>query len=410
MSQEKATERASLFDALSLETDAGQQTIREQLERLLANAHFISSKRCSNLLRFLVESTLNGRTERLRERELGIDVFGRSEGYDAQKDPVVRMAAGDIRKRIAQYYHEAGHDNEIRIDLPSGTFVPKFSLLRANESAATSRRVSLGYWWKTLALAGVLIAIAAGAILLRPPALPSPLELFWNPLVDSSNTVVICVGPADKMRLPVLEAPAAARAVEAMLSTGPTVKDLLSIQDMGLKDAAVMARVAVLISRRGRSYRIQTDDATTLADLRAYPSVLIGAFNNAWTLRSTRQLRFTFDVDIATSRWWIRDRQNPTRKDWEVDIRMPYPDVTEDYAVVGRFLNPGTERMTVIAAGIGQTGTMAAGEFLTSERYMKDLAATAPANWEHKNFEAVIAARAVNGSSGPPRVLATSFW
>ena len=171
-----------------------------------------------------------------------------------------------------------------------------------------------------------------------------------------------------------------------------------------------MARVAVLISRRGRSYRIQTDDATTLADLRAYPSVLIGAFNNAWTLRSTRPLRFTFDVDIATSRWWIRDRQNPTRKDWEVDIRMPFPDVTEDYAVVGRFMNPGTERMTVVAAGIGQTGTMAAGEFLTSERYMKDLAATAPANWEHKNFEAVIAARAVNGSSGPPRVLATSFW
>jgi len=89
---------------------------------------------------------------------------------------------------------------------------------------------------------------------------------------------------------------------------------------------------------------------------------------------------------------------------------LPYTKLTEDYAVVGRFMNPSTERMTVIAAGIGQYGTMAAGEFLTGEKYMKDLAARAPANWEHKNFEGVIATRVIDGSTGPPRVLATWFW
>jgi hypothetical protein len=121
-------------------------------------------------------------------------------------------------------------------------------------------------------------------------------------------------------------------------------------------------------------------------------------------------LRFTFEVDPVANRYWIRDRQNAARRDWEIDMGLPYAKLTEDYAIVGRFMNPATERMMVIAGGIGQCGTVAAGEFLTSEKYMKELAAQAPPNWEHKNFEAVIAARVIDGSTGPPRILATYFW
>jgi NAD dependent epimerase/dehydratase family enzyme len=89
---------------------------------------------------------------------------------------------------------------------------------------------------------------------------------------------------------------------------------------------------------------------------------------------------------------------------------LPYTKLTEDYALVARFMNPSTERMTVIAAGIGQYGTIAAGEFLTNEKYMREFAATAPANWERRNFAVVIATRVIDGSTGPPRVLATWFW
>jgi hypothetical protein len=219
------------------------------------------------------------------------------------------------------------------------------------------------------------------------------------------------VGPADKLRVSAdLEARAASGAAQAISDTAPTLKDLLSIHDVALQDATTLARVAILVNTTGRSFRIQSDDATTLSDLRAAPSVLIGAFNNAWTLRSARQLRFSFEMDAVTNRYWIRDRQNPARKDWEIDMGLPYTKLTEDYAIVARFMNPSTERMAVIAAGIGQYGTMAAGEFLTNEKYMKDLAARAPANWEHKNFEAVIAARVIDGSTGPPRVLAAWYW
>ena len=102
------------------------RAIREQLERLLLHQTFRNSKRYPSLLRYVVEHTLEGNVEPLKERTLGIEVFGREIDYDTNLDHIVRSTAGEIRKRIAQYYHESGHESEIRIDLPSGSYVPEF--------------------------------------------------------------------------------------------------------------------------------------------------------------------------------------------------------------------------------------------------------------------------------------------
>jgi len=403
MSRGKAAGRVAEAEPWSPETDAGRRAILEQLERLLADTRFRNSKRCPALLRRLVENALNGRAE-LRERTLGADVFGRPTDYDTSLDPIVRATAGDIRKRIAQYYHEPGHDQEIRIDLPSGSYMPEFRLPVAGELPARGWTNRLRRWWKPLAIAAVSgAAIALAAVLVRPWLIPSPLERFWTPVVDTSATTLICVGPADKLRVEALQE---ARTAD----TQPSLQDLLSIHDLALQDASTLARVAIVITSRGKNYRIQSDDATTLSDLRAMPTVMIGAFNNAWTLRSTRQLRFTFEMSKETGRYWIEDHQNPKRLDWETDMGLPYNKLTEDYAIVARFFNPNTERMTVVAAGIGQYGTMAAGEFLSNEKYMRDMAARAPANWERKNFEAVIGTKVIELSTGPPRILAAWFW
>jgi hypothetical protein len=410
MSQGKTIERVSVLDAWSPETDAGRHAILEQLERLLANVRFKNSKRCPSLLRFLVENTLEGRTEHLRERTLGIDVFGRAQDYDTNADPIVRATAGDIRKRIAQYYHEPGHENDIRIDLPSGSYVPEFHLPPVVKAPPVVRAAWLKRWWKPVVLAGAIIAAAAGVVLLRPSIFYSPLERFWAPVVDSSNTLLLCVGPADKLRESAQLEARATPSAAATTDNAPSLGDLLTIHDLALQDATTLVRVAILANTRGRSYRIQSDDTTTLSDMRAAPSVLIGAFNNSWTLRSAHQLRFSFEMDVATSHYWIQDRQNPTSRQWSIYNGLAYTKLNEDYAIVARFMNPATERMTVIAGGIGQYGTAAAGEFLTSEKCMKELAARAPENWEHKNVEAVIGARVIDGSTGRPHILATHFW
>src|ERR1700722_12657929 len=105
-----------------------------QLDLLLVHTLFSQSKRYPALLRFVVEQTLDGNADQVKERSIGMEVFGRPPGYDANADPVVRVTAGEIRKRLAQYYYDPAHTDEIRIELPTGSYVPIFQ--RIVETAA----------------------------------------------------------------------------------------------------------------------------------------------------------------------------------------------------------------------------------------------------------------------------------
>jgi hypothetical protein len=111
-----------------LKTREEHQKIVAQTELILASQHFSHSKRSQLLFRYIVVKTLEGQGSILKERTLGVEVFGRAPDYDTNADPIVRMAAGEIRKRIAQYYHESAHRDELRIDLPSGSYTAQFHL------------------------------------------------------------------------------------------------------------------------------------------------------------------------------------------------------------------------------------------------------------------------------------------
>src|ERR1700736_4317538 len=111
------------------ETDVQRAAIQAQLERILANPLFKNSKRYPTLLRYVVERTLDGHPGELKERTLGIEVFGREPDYDTNLDPVVRTTAAEIRKRLAQYYQDPSHEGQLRIDLPLGSYAPEFRLL-----------------------------------------------------------------------------------------------------------------------------------------------------------------------------------------------------------------------------------------------------------------------------------------
>src|ERR1700723_3733857 len=107
-------------------TEEERSAIHLQLERLLENPYFSHSRRFPSFLRFVVERTLSGQTDLLKERTLGIEIFGRDPDYDTSSDPIVRVTAAEIRKRIAQYYQEPGHETELRVLLPAGSYIPQF--------------------------------------------------------------------------------------------------------------------------------------------------------------------------------------------------------------------------------------------------------------------------------------------
>jgi len=111
--QKTATELAEPWSQL----DAGQ--VREQLQRLLGHPLFANSKRYPALLAYAVEQTLLGNASELKERSIGVEVFGRTPSYDANSDPVVRITAGEVRKRLTQYYYDPTHRCELIIELPT---------------------------------------------------------------------------------------------------------------------------------------------------------------------------------------------------------------------------------------------------------------------------------------------------
>src|SRR5215469_16961419 len=97
--------------------------VQAELERVLASPLFRTSRRCQSLLRRITEHTIAAEIDCLKERALGVEVFGRPADYDTSDDPVVRSSAAEIRKKLAQYYQEAGHQSETRIDLPAGSYL-----------------------------------------------------------------------------------------------------------------------------------------------------------------------------------------------------------------------------------------------------------------------------------------------
>src|SRR5271163_2054310 len=100
--------------------------VQQQVELLLASPLFHASKRYPSFLRFVVARALSGQTDQLKERILGVEIFDRPADYDTNTDPIVRVTAAEIRKRIEHYYQDHKHKHEIRMILPAGSYAPQF--------------------------------------------------------------------------------------------------------------------------------------------------------------------------------------------------------------------------------------------------------------------------------------------
>ena len=123
--------------------------VHGQLARLLGSPPFRSSRRCSDFLRYVVEESSAGRTDQLKERTVGVAVFDRDPDYDTNQDPVVRNTAGQVRKRLAQYYCEPGRERRFgstcrRVLTSPKSMFPKLRLLCRRLHRQSSRTVKGG--------------------------------------------------------------------------------------------------------------------------------------------------------------------------------------------------------------------------------------------------------------------------
>jgi hypothetical protein len=407
-------------------SDVERAAVQQQLEKLLATPLFNSSKRYPTFLKLVVARVLAGQTDHLKERILGVEIFGRPADYDTNTDPIVRVTAAEIRKRIEQYYQDPKHSQEIRLFLPAGSYAPQFSwpgrpsgmpagsldlslhtstaltLESAPTAAGSSYSKPISVSSRRLGAWLVALAIAISSTGVWYASRPPVLKQFWEPFVKSSEPVLFCI--ADQNQYSSIRLRDAA---DPQRET--TLSD--SMVTVIIDDISPLVNVAGMLRTYGKTYRVQGESGTTLTDLRRGPSVFIGAFDNGWTLRLTSPLRFHFANDSAMTQFWIEDRANPGRHGWTLDrSQQQQTGIYKDYAIVARFLDPNTDQFVVVAAGIGRGGTVAAGEFLVDAHRMEDMLEHVPGDWKRKNIEIVLETQVIEGRSGPPRISAAHVW
>jgi hypothetical protein len=386
--------------------------IREQLKRLLAHPLFANSKRYPVLLAYTVEQTVLGHSSELKERTIGIEAFGRNPLYDVNLDPVVRTTAAEVRKRLVQYYYN--HPGELLIELPVGSYVANFSEPYASQ--ATSTRVAppaetgqaafeemfaplpysehaRRYW--ILITTGLIFALLAGFGVgrIRFSRQPSSLQRFWQPITSGSGRVTYCLGePVD-----------AADREQIDLSQGMPLNGGLDVSDV-----ITLARSIVPLVPRHDAFRVVSASGTEFAQLREGPDVLIGAFDNIWTMRITQDLPFGFESENHIRE--IVDRKSSQKRIWSLQWQVPYKKLARDYAIVARIHDNVTGQPVIILAGILGEGTEAASEVVSNPVYLNALLQNAPQDWEHFNLEAIIETNVIEGQPGPPRVVAVEIW
>ena len=422
-----------------------RKELLKQLERIVSSSHFRNSKRYPSFLRFIVERTVEDNTEVLKERNLGTEVFGRPSDYDTNADPIVRVTAGEVRKRIAQYYQTPGHEHELRIDLPLGSYVPHFYPVTRNEEEETGHdhaeanaapavpvvpavenlavppatvpaQAARRRWWNARLVwrAGLYIMAVTGLAMtsffavnaLRGRFQAYGTNYFWKHFNSSSNQALIVIG------VHYIDSTGKSISTQtrenSVLTENRNALSSMENSDMvPVSDIVSYSKLTDLLTRRSLLYSTKSSVDTTLEELRVGPVVLLGGFNNLWTLRLTSALRFRF-APKGPNLNAIEDSQD-SAKAWTFDNMQPALANSRDYAIVASYYDTTIEQHVIVAAGIGKNGTIAATEFLTTEREMKNWLAEEklPPN---KNIELVLETEVLDGQPGPPHVIAFSTW
>ncbi len=406
------------------------EEIRSQLQRLLASPAFHGSKRCQQFLEYVCEKSLTGESGALKERTIAIEVFGRSPQSELGEDTIVRVGAREVRKRLAQYYvTEEGTTTEIRIDLPSGAYSPEFRYNRAIPEPepvlppsavivvpSRARRTRRGIIVGACSLAVALALFAAVKLSSANPNVEQ-FQRFWAPVMQSAEPLLLAVAhpivyhPSRRaLRLSAENQPPGVLGQEP-IQVAPNLldgSDMIPVQNqyVGFGDMVVANEVTAMLARKNRSVRLRMASGVEFADMRKSPTLLIGAVTNRWTMELQPAWRFRF-VRTPEMRPAIQDMQ--TGEQWSVSSKEDGSS-PDDYILASRIHNSATGGMLMVAAGLKQFGTEAAGHLLTDPDQLAVILRKLPKGWESRNLQVVLHSRVIGNTPAQPEVVAAHVW
>jgi hypothetical protein len=416
-------------------TEEEKEQVRRALNGLLQSPPLKSTVQCQQLLRYIVEHTMSGDRSLLRERVIGKEVFGRRPDYEPGEDPVVRIRAADLRKRLALYYQATVDIPEPKIDVPSGSYRATFTwqreknfqtsgvetqysillpgselqsaplssppILQADPPAAEKSwflKISTGKLGRSAAALLSAILVLLGGLYYHRQG-NDPVQQFWGPMLSDSKPVLISIGSNAVYRVGEHEIDEYITKAKLDRQSGngmeifPPLRPEQSFASTGLYpapesfvalgDVAASSEIVRTLTRYGKDFEERFPNDISFGEVHEHPSILIGGANNPITRDLTRNLPF-----VRRGRNRIEDRDHPD-KGWELHASTDLHD-TDDYAIITRLLGKEDASAMVSVAGMGAHGTLAAAEFLCRPEHVRVLRDQLGPDWLKHNFQAVL--------------------
>jgi hypothetical protein len=452
-------------DDRSAEEEISAKGVRNELNRILSSRHFRTSKRSVEFLKYVVEQKLQGNETLIKERLIGIEVFGRKANYATGDDPVVRVQAGDVRRRLDAYHSEFADSLEIIIELPTGSYVPIFrrfisqdvgrdstvgstslddfapALLTDSDLERTARALSVASPISVdstndlqhlvirrkprrlfLLIGLLLIFMSVGGYywLQKTNSSNEAFTKFWGPIMDSPKPTVISLGK------PFVYEPGA-RLFDQYIKEHPDSfaspadrhnkylaldrntpllwSDMRPISNSGPAIGGVRAAMllSAVLGHLGKLFVVRFGDDGSYLELRDSPAIIVGGLNNRWTSEIDQDLHFGIH-DNNSYQYIVETGTSHIWKEESTSLGWI------DYAIVTRELVGPTGQFLIKIAGMSDNGTEAASELITNNEELSKAIQTLPPHWERKNLQLLVQTDIIGGKAGPPKLIATYIW
>ena len=373
--------------------DLGRQHCFQQIERLTKSHSLHSSESLCRLLRYLAEHAIDHPGIALKEYQIATEVLGRPAGFDPQSDSTVRVQAGRLRVKLAEYYAHEGVDDPILVEIPKGSYSLTFHMRNPRAGAQPMpalivepkpRPVEVAPsnrgWILAVGVLSVLLAASfttSGILLsqrLRTQAataqpVPAAYQLFWNRFVSGPQPPWVIFSNGSFVGRP----------ETGMRYYDPASDSNAFILDhyTGVGEVLAIHQLDRVFSLLNHSLRVKRGALFSLDDAKNNDLIFVGSPSENLTL-----------VDIPGTREFVFQRLDSGPRKGDLAVRNVHPShgepelflatpanqaTVEDYAVVS--LLPGLDptRSVLILAGNSTFGTQAAVEYVCREDSIKEL-------------------------------------
>ncbi|HKQ76939.1 MAG TPA: hypothetical protein VJ810_24805 [Blastocatellia bacterium] len=410
---------------------ATKEEMRHALDRVLNSKHFVHAPMKQKFLRLTCDFHLSGRGAELNEYLIGREVFDRDDSYNPATDPIVRVGAHGVREKLALYYQRDGADDELRIEIPIGSYEPVFirtGYAQAAEAAlvlsadaeigrlstgvieaesapteslprveAKKKLVAMQIVVATLSVAVVILVIMVLGLREKAGSHASSLAknrdsqgVVWEPFLKSAEPTVLVLSNPTVHRAVTGSDPdvAARRAIsltpeQATMLTSASGGRLPLKQDQplqlipafnmytGIGEAIGIYRISSMLQGAGEQTLLKQSRSIGPEDLRDHDIIILGSvYSNQWSKPLSIKENFVY-----TSRGTIENRApaNGEQAEYKAAFDERTGNLLEDHALITVIPTVTGERTIMVLAGIYSEGTEAAAEFVTNGAYLNEL-------------------------------------